>query len=89
MNNYTFGDFTRINKIQARKLYAEGKTFYMCPVKLRPGKPWYPEVLITPNPSDEYRSFEKDLNSFEYYNCNSYSDQYTAFYGKVNKEKEA
>lgn len=28
MNNYTFGDFTRINKTQARKLYAEGKTFY-------------------------------------------------------------
>lgn len=85
MNNYTFDNFTRINKTAARKLYEAGESFYMCPVKLRPGKPWHPEVLITPDPSDEYRSFEKDLNSFEYYNCNSYAGQYTAFYSKGNK----
>ena len=86
MNNYTFDNFTRINKTAARKLYEAGESFYMCPVKLRPGRPWHPEVLITPDPSKALRSFEEDLNAIEAYNCNSYAGQYKAFYSKGKED---
>lgn len=86
MKNYTFGNLVRINKTTARKLYESGQSIYMCPVKLRPGKPGYPEKLITPDPKDEWRSFESDLDSFETYNCNYYTGQYTAFYSKGKED---
>ena len=86
MNNYTFDNFTRINKTAARKLYEAGESFYMCPVKLRPGRPWHPEVLITPDPSKALRSFDEDLNAFEASTCNSYAGQYTAFYSKGKED---
>jgi hypothetical protein len=38
--------FFRITCAKAKKLFFSGKPFHICPVKLRPGKPWNPECLI-------------------------------------------
>ena len=70
----------RIDKKTARKAYNNGLTVVLCPVNLRPGPPWSPEMKA--NKNNMYGcDFEPVVNSFEFYNCiNSETGKYTAFY---------
>ena len=69
MRHMQFGTFTRISKRTARKLYNEKKEFYATGSNLRPGSPWFPEVILGSdhNYSNGY-SFDAVVNAFTYYN---------------------
>lgn len=89
MNKYIISDtnhkngpnriYTRISKSAARHAYYENKNLVFCPVNLRPGWPYYPEIDLNLEKCDG-RIFEQTLNSFEFYNCTAESGKYTAFY---------
>lgn len=79
MKNYRIGNYTRISKARAEKLFNAGKTIHFCPVNLRPGKPyfWGTDVAII----DNGPTFQQLVNRFEYYNCTcNETGRYTAFY---------
>lgn len=81
MTRMTFSDsgatYTRISKREAVRMYTTGQSFAACPVKLRPGFPFAPHIMIHP---DETRSFDQMINSFKYYNCSHETGYYPAFY---------
>lgn len=70
--------YTRIRKPTARKLFTEGKSFWIVPCNLRPEF----GLLINGDTlhSASWEDFEKFLNCFIYYNCNNDSGRYPAFY---------
>lgn len=82
MREYTFTDggytFERIDKKAARRAYKNGLRVLLCPVNLRPGKPYHPETSIS---GKAPATFEEALNAFEYYNIrDNETGRYTAFY---------
>lgn len=82
MNKYTFTDggytFDRISKKAARAAYKNGLRVILCPVNLRPGYPYHPEIDIS---GKSETPFDTALNAFEYYNIhNRETGRYTAFY---------
>ena len=82
MNNYNYSDggftFKRVNKATARRAYNNGLRVVMCPVNLRPGAPYYPEVSVSGKGD---ATFETTLNAFEFYNIRGReTGRYTAFY---------
>lgn len=86
MRQYTYTDggktYTRISKVKARSAYNAGLEVVLCPVNLRPGAPWHPEIAISKERSE---SFERVLNAFEFYNTrDTETGRYTAFYIPVH-----
>lgn len=90
MNNlYFFNDkgvkFNRINKRTAEKAYNNGKTVIFCPVNVRPFTFWHLEIEISKNSQGNNGvAFKQVVNNFEFYNCNSETGKYTAFYMAEN-----
>ena len=94
MTEYTFTSqghtFTRVSKTAAKKAFINGFTIALCPCKLRPGTPWYPECIVNretlgEDPADAENEFNRLLNRFEFYNCTNETGRYTAFF--IGKEK--
>ena len=88
MRQYTYTDggktYTRISKAKARAAYNAGLEIVLCPVNLRPGAPWHPEIAVSKKRS-ESESFERVLNAFEFYNVrDTETGYYTAFYIPVH-----
>ncbi len=80
MRNITVNGYKRISKRTAAKLYEIGQPILFCPVKLRPGGSWNIGYIVT---KKEDRTFQQEINAFEYYNCcSSATGYYTAFYIK-------
>ena len=82
MNKYTYTDngrtFERVSKAVARRAYDNGLRVILCPVNLRPGWPWYPEVSIS---GKSEAPFGVALNTFEAYNLRDReTGRYPAFY---------
>lgn len=67
----------KINKAIARRMYNEGKEFWITACNMRP------ECGILIN-SRYYQfkddSFDKVVNAFTYYNCNPETGRYPAYY---------
>ena len=85
MNRYTIGNYTRISKAAARKMYYNGEDIVLCACKMRPGAPWYPEAIINKNMDiAPFNEFQKVVNNFEWYNCSTETGRYTAYY-KIEK----
>lgn len=80
MNNYVIDGYCRIFKPEARKQYNSGKTIYVCPSKLRPGSPWFPEISVN---FQQNGNFDTMCNTISYYNCNSEAGQTLTYYIKV------
>lgn len=93
MKKYTYSEngfnFERIDKKTAKRAYLNGLTVILCPVNLRPGKPYSPETPINRKSREQFiideigaaNDFNNYVASFEYYNCtNSETGHYTAFY---------
>jgi len=70
MQKFKFDGFERITKTKCRKLFEEGKEFYMCPCNLRPGARWNPEILIDVNSINERKGsfLNKEKTSIEVFN---------------------
>jgi len=67
----------QINKRQARKLYGQGKTFWMTACNMRPEA----GVLINGDPAHTYGTdFDKLYYAFCFYNCNAECGRYPRFY---------
>lgn len=83
MKRYNFNTVTRISKTVARKLYNTGRDVLFIPCNLNPENNFY-NLGIWENKklASQYDSFEKLVNSFEFYNCNNETGKYTAFYIK-------
>lgn len=93
MIKYSYTDkgfyFERISKKAARTAYINGLSVILCPVNLRPGKPYHPETVINRKNRKQFTAdeigvkndFNNYVNSFEFYNCpNRETGRYTAFY---------
>lgn len=84
-------NYSRITKSKARKVYEGGGSIYLLPCRMHPENHFQAPVLIRrrkydaetgqPAPATEY-TFEKVVNAFEYYNCDSGRGYYAAFYRK-------
>lgn len=90
MNQITVNGWKRISKKAARKLYNEGKTIRLCPVKAHPCNKYYPMSFdmnkgdkFDVEPFDWELEFDTRVNRFEWYNC-QYNElgKYSAFYVK-------
>ena len=78
--NITF-QFDRITKKQARAAYRAGLTVLWCPVNLAPFTGWGLEMPINAqNWNCDNKTFDEVLNEYEFYNCNSETGKYPAFY---------
>lgn len=82
MRAYTWTEngftFKRINKTQARRAYNNGLRVVVCPVNLRPGYPWHPEIIVS---GKSGTTFNEMLNAFIYYNIrDNETGKYPAFY---------
>ena len=82
MRAYTWTEngftFKRINKTQARRAYNNGLRVVVCPVNLRPGHPWHPEIIVS---GKSGTTFNEMLNAFIYYNIrDNETGKYPAFY---------
>lgn len=93
MKTYQYTDhgytFKRIQKNIALRAYKNGLTIILCPVDIRPGAPYYPEMTLNRKQRQQFvidsigleNDFYNYIASFEYYNCtNSETGKYTAFY---------
>lgn len=90
MNQVTIKGWTRVGKKVARRMYDEGKTIRLCPVKCNPCNEYYP-MSFDMNKDDKWdvepfeweKTFDARTNRFEYYNC-QYNElgKYSAFYIK-------
>lgn len=78
MRDYEIDGFKRITKVAARKAYKSGAAVYMCPVNLRPGAPWYPEIRAEWDANGE--RFETIAAGVAFYNCNASAGHYLAYY---------
>lgn len=92
MNQIVIDGWKRVSKTTARKLYDEGKTIRLCPVKCHPCNEYYPmsfDMSINDTwavePLEWEKTFDARTNQFEYYNC-QYNElgKYAAFYVKEN-----
>lgn len=81
MNNKNVNEFKRVSKTVAKRLYNEGLTLYVVACKVRPDFEGY---WITPYEMNKSKlqgmEFEKEVNSFEFFNCNSELGNYSAYY---------
>lgn len=90
MKKYEYSDagftFMRVTKTEAAAAYRNRMPVILCPVNLRPGAPWHPEVRITPN---HETPFETACNRFRYCNCiNAETGRYIAYYLPIIREPD-
>lgn len=80
--------FRRINKTEARNRAANGEKIGVCACNLDPFNPfwnpcaWY-DPIEEPEAFDGFDTFDKFVNSYEYYNCNHEAGYYAAYYVEV------
>lgn len=75
--------YRQIYKDEARKLYDEGNDITCCPCKLRPFGFWNMQCVISQQYYLDWTkdSFDKAVNSFEFYNCtDNHTGRYASFY---------
>ena len=85
MRNISIGEYTRIRKDVARRLFKEGRMIYLTPsnVAASDSNPWIKPYAINNRAG---RDFDDIVNSFEFYNCCYELGYYTNFW--INEEEE-
>ena len=85
MRNFDTGEYTRIRKDVARRLYKEGRTIYLTPsnIAASDSNPWIKPYPIS---NRSKRDFDDIVNSFEFYNCCYELGYYSNFW--INEEEE-
>ena len=79
------GQYTRVRKDAARRLFKEGRILYLTPSNIAASDS---NVWIKPYPINNRagENFDDLVNRFEYYNCNYELGYYTNFW--INEEEE-
>ncbi len=67
----------RISKSTARKMFAQGSTFYMVAVNINPRHATTIDAKLAAEFDNDW---DKLYNAFKYYNCNSECGYYPAYY---------
>lgn len=94
MNNINIGNYRRVTKTTAKKLFLDGHTIRVCGHKIDPTNNFYNLYFdynlsrYTDNPDFEYELckyglsgfFDYLINNFSWYNCNYECGYYPAFY---------
>lgn len=91
MREYSFTDgnsvYKRVSKGKAKRIYNNGYAIIVCPCNLRPDSIWKPYGHFyrrdnddVYEPIDREEQFDYKTNRFAYYNCNSESGNYLAYY---------
>jgi hypothetical protein len=74
----------KITKIQAERLYNNGKEIYLNPSKMNPNGVWHKAMKtsreISENAIYEASSFMNLVNNYRYYNCNKEMGLVVTFY---------
>lgn len=70
----------RINKTTARKLWENGGNFIIVPCKCSPRGLGALYTICDLGKQEREISFETFINSFTFYNCNSETGRYPAYY---------
>jgi hypothetical protein len=87
MKAYTYTEngktFARISKAAARREFLKGGTVILCPVNLRPGFPYFPEVPVYlpegyDDPAGAWEQINRDFALYNLYNAET--GHYTAYY---------
>ena len=88
MKNLDTGNYKRIRKDVARRLYNEGKTVYLTPsnVVASNTNPWVKPCPISKSKWGWERDFDRVVNKFEYYNCNYNELGYYANFWLINEK---
>ena len=81
-NNFNDGNYKRVTKRTANKLFNTGTTIYLLPCKASMYSIWFSPYPFNINACEDM-DFTKIVNSFEYYNCNNELGKYTSFYVKA------
>lgn len=80
MKKYTIGEYERVTKKTAEKLYNSDATVFVCPCKVNPSG-----VLgAIPVYNDKTNNFTSVCNEIKFYNCNHETGDYLAYYKKIN-----
>lgn len=68
--------YLKIDKRQARRLWAEHQSFIIVGCNLQPRF----GIEMRPSWQKEFNSFDHMINNFTYYNCDAERGRYPAFY---------
>lgn len=84
--------YRKVTKPQAKKMFYQGVELYLLPCKvneialLSNSEYWVkPCVIQLKEDEEKEEQFEKWVNEFEYYNCNSQLGYYAHYYVKTDK----
>lgn len=90
MRDLNNGKYTRVRKDVARRLFNEGKTIYLTPsnVAASDSNLWIKPLAIEQGEGKGKGEFDKQVNAFEYYNCNQELGYYTNFWIIEEGEEE-
>jgi hypothetical protein len=81
MNKYDDGKYKRISKAAAKKLFEQGKTFYIQSCNMRPENVWQSAYEVEPQRIiEDGDTFTDFVNSYRYYNSDHERGYYPAFY---------
>lgn len=79
MRKEYYKNMVRVSKKAAEKAYNAGKTVLLAPVNANMNYIFFPGVYVD-NTGEE--GFNRIINGFEYYNCNSELGHYTKYFIK-------
>lgn len=80
-NNFNDGNYKRVTKRTAKKLFNAGTTIYLLPCKACLNSYWFsPYAMEYNHVIENGENFDTMINSFEFYNCNNEMGKYTSFY---------
>ena len=83
MNNYTVDGYKRTSQPAARKLFEQGKTFYIQSCNMMPINPWQSAHAVDPQHcKDNDYTFDNFVNNYEYYHTDNERGLYSSFYIK-------
>ena len=78
-------EYVRVNKPTARKMYNYGLTVNLLPCKVSTNSVWIRPFAINKFESEySENKFDRTVNAFQYYNCNTETGYYPSFY--VNED---
>lgn len=79
MNAIKTASYTRIHGSTARRLFEAGQIIYLVPCRVNPASPWACPAGYRKK-TGSARTWAELVNSYTYYNCNTETGRYPAYY---------